>query len=73
VPALADQFRTIREVAVAALAVAVLGTLVNDGGVTVWYTLTGSFTITVATLFIDQTYHHRDRAASAGLTDSGGT
>jgi hypothetical protein len=58
-PALADQFRPIRQVAVAALVVAVLGTLVNDGGITVWYTLTGSFTITVAALSIDRAYQHR--------------
>jgi hypothetical protein len=40
-------------VAVATLAVAILGTALNDGGITIWYTATLTFTLTVAALWID--------------------
>jgi hypothetical protein len=49
-PALTGAFSTLRPTAVAALAAAVLGTLLNDGGVTVWYTLTAAFALSVAAL-----------------------
>lgn len=49
-PTLTNTFSTLRTTALAALAAAVLGTLLNDGGVTVWYTLTAAFTLSVATL-----------------------
>jgi hypothetical protein len=38
-------------VAVATLAVAILGTALNDGGITIWYTVTLTFTVTVAALW----------------------
>jgi hypothetical protein len=44
-------------VAVATLAVAILGTALNDGGITIWYTLTLTFTVTVAALSTDRTSH----------------
>lgn len=55
-PPASDDFGTIRPVAIAALGVAILGTLVNDGGVTVWYTSTAAFTITIAALLIDRAH-----------------
>jgi hypothetical protein len=61
-PALADGFSTLRTTAVAALAAAVLGTLLNDGGVSVWYTLTAAFAISVAALATEQAY---DRTPAA--------
>jgi hypothetical protein len=50
VPALNEQFTTLRTTAAAALGAAVLGTVLNDGGVAVWYTLTASFAVSVAAL-----------------------
>ena len=52
-PALSSRFTTLRPVAKAVLTMAVLGTLLNDGGVTVWATVTASFTITVVALWTD--------------------
>jgi hypothetical protein len=56
-PALRTEFTTLHTVAVAALGVAILGTAVNDGGITVWYTVTLAFTITVSALWVDRTSH----------------
>jgi hypothetical protein len=60
-PALAGAFSTLRTTAVAALAAAVLGTLLNDGGVSIWYTLTAAFAVSVAALATEQAC---DRAAA---------
>ncbi|MCW2812336.1 MAG: hypothetical protein JWP61_2794 [Friedmanniella sp.] len=49
-PPLLGRFSTLRTTAAAALAAAVLGTVLNDGGVTVWYTLTTAFTVSVVAL-----------------------
>ena len=43
-------FSTLRTTSVAALATAVLGTVLNDGGITVWCTLTASFAISMVAL-----------------------
>jgi hypothetical protein len=63
-PELRTEFTTLHTVAVAALGVAILGTAVNDGGITVWYTVTLAFTVTVSALWVDRTSHlngiHRD-------------
>jgi hypothetical protein len=52
-PPLRTEFTTLQLVAVATLAVAILGTALNDGGVTIWYTATLTFTLSVAALWID--------------------
>jgi hypothetical protein len=52
-PLLRPRFATLRTVAVAALATAVLGTLLNDGGVYVWITITGAFAATVVSMALD--------------------
>jgi Ca2+/Na+ antiporter len=54
-PTLRTQFTTLHTVAIATLAVAILGTALNDGGITIWYTVTLTFTVTVAALWIDRT------------------
>jgi hypothetical protein len=59
IPRISDNFAAVRAVAVAELGVAILGTVLNDGGVTVWYTVTAAFTVTVAALSIDQAYQNR--------------
>jgi hypothetical protein len=56
-PTLTTQFTTLHMVAAATLAVAILGTALNDGGATIWYTLTLTFTVTVAALWVDRTSH----------------
>jgi hypothetical protein len=70
-PTLTTEFTTLHMVAVAALAVAILGTALNDGGITIWYTLTSAFTVTVAALWIDRSSHPNvtQRAAPQGGPD----
>lgn len=53
-PVLEDYFSTIRPVAIAALATAILGTLLNDGGISVWITLTSLFSVLIGSLWIDR-------------------
>jgi hypothetical protein len=69
-PALRTEFTTLHTVAVAALGVAILGTAVNDGGITVWYTVTLAFMVTVSALWVDRTSHLKviHRAALHGDT-----
>jgi hypothetical protein len=66
-PVLESEFSTLRTVAQAALATAVLGTLLNDGGVSVWLTLTSVFSVTVASLWIGRAL--RDGRLSLALKD----
>ncbi len=53
-PVLEDDFSTIRPVAIAALATAILGTLLNDGGISVWITLTSLFSVIIGSLWMDR-------------------
>jgi hypothetical protein len=53
-PVLVTGFPALPTVAVAALVTAVLGTLLNDGGIYVWLTVTAAFTVTVASLAVDR-------------------
>jgi hypothetical protein len=71
IPQVSDNFATIRAVAVAELGVAILGTVLNDGGVTVWYTVTAAFTLTVAALLIDQVDQNRRQDPARRRVDSG--
>ena len=50
---IAHTVTTIRPTANAALATAVIGTLLNDGGTSVWLTLTASFTLAIGSLLLD--------------------
>ena len=56
VPRLAGEFSTIHTTAVAALSVAILGTLLNDGGITIWCTMTAAIAISVTALWVDTAY-----------------
>jgi hypothetical protein len=59
VPLITAEFSTIRLVAAAVLATAVLGTVLNDGGVYVWLTVTASFMVVVASLWVDRVLSDR--------------
>src|SRR5215204_3834968 len=48
-----DQFNTIRPTLIAVLICAILGSLVNDGGINVWLTMTSATTVTVAWFCVD--------------------
>jgi len=49
-----DNRETTRAVAIGILVVAVVGTLVNDGGVSIWTTITIAFTVTLAGSWIER-------------------
>ena len=53
-----------RPLAGAALATAVLGTALNDGGVTVWLTLSAAFALSIGSLWVESRFPspHRSRA-----------
>lgn len=51
IPQLVDTFSTLQAVAVAALATTILGTVLNDGGISVIVTLTSAFSFTIASLW----------------------
>jgi hypothetical protein len=53
VPRVAPDFSTVRSTLIAILAVAVLGTLLNDGGVSVWLTATAEVTVVMGWFFLD--------------------
>jgi hypothetical protein len=60
-PPLAGQVGTLRATAAAALAVAVLGTALNDGGISVWCTVTAAFAVSVAALVTELGCRDRQR------------
>ncbi|HMI34750.1 MAG TPA: hypothetical protein VK499_11625, partial [Propionibacteriaceae bacterium] len=53
VPRVAPDFSTVRSTLIAILIVAVLGTLLNDGGVSVWLTATAEVTVVMGWFFLD--------------------
>jgi hypothetical protein len=59
-PRITPAYLTIRPVAVAGLAVAILGTLLNDGGISIWLTATAAYAVTITWFVLD---HFRSRAA----------
>jgi hypothetical protein len=52
-PRITPAYSTIRPVAIAGLAVAILGTVLNDGGISVWLTATAAYAVTVAWFVLD--------------------
>jgi hypothetical protein len=52
-PRIATVFTTLRSTLIAALIVAVLGTLLNDGGIFVWLTVTAQITVVAGWFFFD--------------------
>ena len=53
VPRISSDFTTARSTLIAALVVAILGTLLNDGGISVWLTATAEVTVVVGWFFLD--------------------
>lgn len=53
-PVLAADFSTIRTVAVAVLGTAILGTLLNDGGINVWLTVSSLFVVMIGSLWVER-------------------
>ncbi|MGO1974604.1 MAG: hypothetical protein ACTH2Q_16730 [Propionibacteriaceae bacterium] len=51
-PLLEDEFVTLRATSIAALLTAVLGTVLNDGGISVWITLVAAHAVSVASLWL---------------------
>jgi hypothetical protein len=52
-PAISSEFQTLRGTLVAALVTAIVGTLLNDGGISVWLTATAAITTTTAWFLVD--------------------
>jgi hypothetical protein len=60
-----------RPLAGAVLATAVLGTALNDGGVTVWLTLSAAFALSIGSLWVESRFHPRsDRQREISQTPS---
>jgi hypothetical protein len=58
VPRVSAGFTTVRSTLIAALAVAILGTLLNDGGISVWLTATAVVTTVMGWFFFDWAERH---------------
>ena len=52
-PHIAAVFTTLRSTLIAALIVAILGTVLNDGGIFVWLTVTAQITVVMGWFFFD--------------------
>jgi len=50
---IAAVFTTLRSTLIAALIVAILGTVLNDGGIFVWLTVTAQITVVMGWFFFD--------------------
>jgi hypothetical protein len=62
-----DQFSTIRPTLIAVLICAILGSLVNDGGINVWLTMTSATTVAVAWFCVDYALRRGWPAAASML------
>jgi hypothetical protein len=58
VPRISADFTTVRSTLIAILIVAVLGTLLNDGGTSVWLTATAEVTVVMGWFFLDWAEHN---------------
>jgi hypothetical protein len=69
-PAVGSEFQTLHGTLVAVLVTAILGTVLNDGGISVWLTATAAITTTAAWFFVDHALRDgwtiRRSSASAG-------
>ena len=52
-PRISSDFTTARSTLIAALVVAILGTLLNDGGISIWLTATAEVTVVIGWFFFD--------------------
>ena len=53
VPRISPDFSTLRSTLIAVLMVAILGTVLNDGGIFVWLTATAQITVAMGWYFFD--------------------
>jgi hypothetical protein len=67
-PVLTEEFTTLRPVLLALLGTAVLGTLLNDAGISVWLTVTSAVTVSVAWFSVE---HARRSGWPAQLSSTG--
>jgi hypothetical protein len=58
VPRVSPEFSTVRSTLIAALMVAIVGTLLNDGGISVWLTVTAQITVVTGWFFFDWAEHN---------------
>ena len=61
-----DNRETTQAVTIATLAVAVVGTLLNDGGITIWITITITFAAALGASWIEW-LHKQDRPSDSDL------
>jgi hypothetical protein len=71
IPRITPGFPTFRPVAIACLVVAVLGTVLNDGGVSVWLTTTGAVMVAAAWFWTDDA-RRRQQMLGATASRAGG-
>jgi hypothetical protein len=68
VPRASSDFTTVRSTLLAILIVAILGTLLNDGGISVWFTATALVTVVMGWFFLDWAERNDWTVSTVGRT-----
>ena len=68
VPRISSDFTTVRSTLIAILIVAILGTLLNDGGISVWLTATALVTVVMGWFFLDWAERNDWTVSTVGRT-----
>ena len=68
VPRVSSDFTTVRSTLIAILIVAILGTLLNDGGISVWLTATALVTVVMGWFFLDWAERNDWTVSTVGRT-----
>jgi hypothetical protein len=68
VPRASSDFTTVRSTLIAILIVAILGTLLNDGGISVWFTATALVTVVMGWFFLDWAERNDWTVSTVGRT-----